>query len=45
MTQADLEEIATLKKECGDMNTDSLESIKKAVAGTAKNMGVTVEAA
>lgn len=40
ISQADLEEIAALKK--GDMNTDNLESMVKAIAGTAKNMGVTV---
>lgn len=40
LSQADLEEIAALKK--GDMNTDNLESMVKAIAGTAKNMGVTI---
>ena len=40
LSQADIEEIAALKK--GDMNTDNLESMVKAIAGTAKNMGVTI---
>lgn len=40
LSQADLQDIAELKK--GDMNTDSVESIMKAVAGTARNMWVTV---
>ena len=41
LTRKDLEEIAALKKD--DMNTDNIESIIKAIAGTAKNMGVDVE--
>jgi len=36
LSRADLEEIASLKK--GDMNTDNLESMIKAITGTAKNM-------
>jgi len=40
LSRADLEEIANLKK--WDMNTDNIESIMKAVSGTAKNMGVTI---
>lgn len=40
ISRADLEEIASLKK--GDMNTDNLESMIKAIAGTAKNMWVNV---
>ena len=36
-----MEEIAALKQ--GDMNSDNLESMLKAIAGTAKNMGVEVE--
>jgi ribosomal protein L11 len=40
LTRKDLEEIAELKK--GGMNTDNVESIIKAVIGTAKNMGVTI---
>lgn len=42
LTDADLEEIAILKKANGDMNTENIESMKKAIAGTAKNMGVTI---
>lgn len=41
LTRAMLEEIAELKKD--DMNTDNLESVIKAIAGTAKNMWVEVE--
>lgn len=41
LTQQDLEEIATLKK--WDMNTDSVASMTKAIAGTAKNMGVEIK--
>ena len=41
LTRKDLEEIAELKK--GDMNTDNIESVIKALAGTAKNMGVDIE--
>lgn len=41
LTRKDLEEIAELKK--GDMNTDNLESVLKAIGGTAKNMGVAIE--
>lgn len=40
LSRADLEDIAALKK--GDMNTDNLESMIKAISGTAKNMWVTV---
>lgn len=40
LTRKDLEEIAEFKK--GDMNSDNLESMIKAIAGTAKNMGVEV---
>ena len=40
LTRTDLEEIANLKK--WDMNTDNMESMIKAIAGTAKNMWVTV---
>lgn len=40
LTRADLEEIAALKK--WDMNTDNLESMVKAIAGTARNMWVTI---
>jgi large subunit ribosomal protein L11 len=36
LSRTDLEEIASLKK--GDMNTDNLESMIKAITGTAKNM-------
>lgn len=40
LTRKDLEEIAELKK--GDMNSDNVESMIKAIAGTAKNMWVSV---
>ncbi len=40
LSRADLEEIASLKK--WDMNTDDLESMIKAISGTAKNMWVNV---
>lgn len=40
LSRADLEEIASLKK--GDMNTDNLESMIKAITGTAKNMWVNI---
>lgn len=38
LSVSDIEEISLLKQKSGDMNTDDLESIKKAVIGTAKNM-------
>jgi large subunit ribosomal protein L11 len=41
ITKAQLEEIA--KQKLGDMNTDNLESAKKTIAGTAKNMGIEIE--
>jgi len=41
ITRKDMEEIAALKQ--GDMNSDNLESMLKAIAGTAKNMGVEIE--
>lgn len=41
LTKKDLQEIAELKK--WDVNTDNIESIMKAVEGTAKNMGISVE--
>lgn len=41
LTRKDLEEIAELKK--GDMNSDDIESMIKAIAGTAKNMWVDIE--
>ncbi len=40
LSRADLEEIASLKK--WDMNTDDLESMIKAISGTAKNMWVNI---
>ena len=40
LSRADLEEIAEHKK--WDMNTDNTESMIKAIAGTAANMGVTI---
>lgn len=42
LTRKDLEELAELKK--GDLNTNNIESIIAAIAGTARNMGVEVEA-
>jgi len=42
LTQAQLTEIATTKMI--DMNADDIESVKKMVAGTARSMGVEVEA-
>lgn len=40
LTRKDLEEIASLKE--WDMNTNDLEAVIKAIAGTAKNMGVEI---
>jgi ribosomal protein L11 len=37
-----LEAIAEIKKT--DMNTEKLESVIRSIAGTAKNMGVEIEA-
>lgn len=42
LSQADLTAIAELKM--ADMNADDIESVKKMVAGTARSMGVEVEA-
>jgi large subunit ribosomal protein L11 len=42
LSQAKLQEIAETK--AIDMNTEDLESVKKMVAGTARSMGVQVEA-
>jgi large subunit ribosomal protein L11 len=42
MTQAQLQQIAEDKAH--DMNTDDIEAVKKMVAGTARSMGVEVEA-
>lgn len=42
LTQAQLTEIAEAK--AVDMNTDDVEAVKKMVAGTARSMGVEVEA-
>ena len=42
ITKAQLEEIAKDKME--DMNADSLESAKRIIAGTARSMGVEVDA-
>jgi len=42
LSQAQLTEIAQTK--AADMNTDDIEAIKKMVAGTARSMGVEVEA-
>ena len=42
LKRADLEEIAELKKT--DLNTEKLESVIRTIAGTAKNMGIEIEA-
>jgi large subunit ribosomal protein L11 len=42
LSQAQLREIAETKQ--GDMNADSVESVMKMVAGTARSMGVEIEA-
>jgi large subunit ribosomal protein L11 len=42
LSQAQLSEIAATK--AGDMNADDIESVKRMVAGTARSMGVEVEA-
>lgn len=42
LSKTQLTEIAQTK--AGDMNTDDIEAIKKIVAGTARSMGVEVEA-
>jgi large subunit ribosomal protein L11 len=42
LTQAQLTKIA--EEKAHDMNSDDVESIKKMVAGTARSMGVEVEA-
>lgn len=41
VTMKDIEEIATAKM--SDLNTTNLESAKRTIAGTARNMGVVVE--
>jgi large subunit ribosomal protein L11 len=42
LSQADLRKIA--EEKAGDMNTDNVEAVMKMVAGTARSMGVEVEA-
>jgi len=42
LSQSQLQEIAETK--AGDMNTDDIEAVKKMVAGTARSMGIEVEA-
>jgi large subunit ribosomal protein L11 len=42
LSQADLQKIA--EEKAVDMNTDDVEAVKKMVAGTARSMGVEVEA-
>ncbi len=42
LNQSQLTEIATAKAE--DMNTQDIEAVKKMVAGTARSMGVEIEA-
>jgi len=41
LTTAQLKEIA--QKKLPDLNTDSLESAMRIIAGTARSMGVTIE--
>jgi large subunit ribosomal protein L11 len=41
VTKADIREIA--KKKLEDLNTDDLDAAEKIIAGTAKNMGITIE--
>jgi large subunit ribosomal protein L11 len=41
VTKADIREIA--KKKLADLNTDDLDAAEKIIAGTAKNMGITIE--
>lgn len=41
ITKSQLEEIAKQKME--DLNTEDLESAKRTIAGTARNMGITIE--
>jgi large subunit ribosomal protein L11 len=41
ITKAQLEEIA--RQKLGDMNTDNLESAKKTIKGTARQMGIDIE--
>jgi large subunit ribosomal protein L11 len=42
LSQSALTEIATTKAK--DMNTDDIEAVKKIIAGTARSMGVEIEA-
>lgn len=42
LSQADLTKIA--EEKARDMNTDDIEAVKKMVAGTARSMGVEIEA-
>ncbi len=42
LTQAQLQKIA--EEKAADMNADDVEAIKKMVAGTARSMGVEIEA-
>ncbi|PIT92021.1 MAG: 50S ribosomal protein L11 [Candidatus Harrisonbacteria bacterium CG10_big_fil_rev_8_21_14_0_10_42_17] len=41
VTKADLRSIA--EKKLDDLNTDDLDAAEKIIAGTAKNMGITIE--
>jgi large subunit ribosomal protein L11 len=41
VTRADVRKIA--ERKLGDLNTDNLDAAEKIIAGTAKNMGITVE--
>src|SRR6185437_10961545 len=41
VTKADIRKIA--EKKLPDLNTDNLEAAEKIIAGTAKNMGITIE--
>ena len=42
LTQAQVREIAELKKE--DLNANDVDAAMKIIAGTARSMGITVEA-
>jgi len=41
VTKADIRAIA--QKKLADLNTDDLDAAEKIIAGTARNMGITVE--
>lgn len=41
VTKADIRKIA--ERKLADLNTDNLEAAEKIIAGTARNMGITIE--